>query len=186
MRVSREKAAENRQKIIETAARLFRERGFDGVGVDAIMEGAGLTHGGFYGHFKSKDDLAAEAIAQALIASCDYQDRFTMLDEFVGDYLSERHCQARGSGCAVAALSGDIVRQNTNLRRNLATHLRRQFDHVTRFFAKGSAARKRDRAIATIAGMVGALVLARAVDDQELSREILRAARSVFGNDATT
>ena len=66
MRVSREKATENRQKIVETAARLFRERGFDRVGVDAIMEGAGLTHGGFYGHFKSKDDLAAEAVTHAL------------------------------------------------------------------------------------------------------------------------
>src|SRR5260221_5568151 len=66
MRVSREKAAENRERIVETAARLFREHGFDGVGVDAIMKGAGLTHGGFYGHFASKDDLAAEAVTRAL------------------------------------------------------------------------------------------------------------------------
>jgi TetR/AcrR family transcriptional regulator, transcriptional repressor for nem operon len=185
MRVSREKAAENRQKIIETAARLFRERGFDGVGVDTIMEGAGLTHGGFYGHFKSKDDLAAEAIVHALVLGGAYQDRFTTLEDFVGDYLSEPHRTALGSGCAVAALSGDIVRQNAKLRSGLAAHLRRQFERVTRFFAKGSAEQKRQRAIATIAGMVGALVLARAVDDQELANEILGAARNAFGNDAT-
>src|SRR3981081_2139729 len=66
MRVSREKAAENRERIVETAARLFRENGFDGVGGDAIMKGAGLTHGGFYGHFASNDDLAAEAVTRAL------------------------------------------------------------------------------------------------------------------------
>src|SRR6266446_253236 len=66
MRVSREKAAKNRERIVETASRMFREHGFDGVGIDAIMQGAGLTHGGFYGHFGSKDDLAAEAVARAL------------------------------------------------------------------------------------------------------------------------
>src|SRR5436190_14272805 len=66
MRVSREKASANRERIVEAAARLFREHGFDGVGVDAIMKEAGLTHGGFYGHFASKDELAAEAVVRAL------------------------------------------------------------------------------------------------------------------------
>ena len=66
MRVTREKAAENRERIVDTASRLFREKGFDGVGLDAIMKDAGLTHGGFYGHFGSKDDLAAEAVTRAL------------------------------------------------------------------------------------------------------------------------
>src|SRR5271156_2776507 len=80
MRVSREQAAENRQRIVETASRLFREHGFDGVGVDAIMNGAGLTHGGFYGHFRSKDDLAAEAMTRALERSAERQSRFTDLN----------------------------------------------------------------------------------------------------------
>ena len=70
MRVTREKAAENREKIVATAARLFREHGFDGVGLDAIMESAGLTHGGFYRHFRSKNDLAAEAVAHGLADQC--------------------------------------------------------------------------------------------------------------------
>src|ERR1700742_1006381 len=143
MRVSREKAAENRQKIVETAARLFREHGFDGVGVDTIMEGAGLTHGGFYGHFKSKDDLAAEAVTHALAGSGDYQSQFATLGDFVGDYLSDRHREALGTGCAMAALSGDIVRQNQKLRSGLAAHLRRQFALGTRFFTTGSAEAKR-------------------------------------------
>ena len=101
------------------------------------------------------------------------------------DYLSDAHRDALGTGCAVAALSGDIVRQNEKLRSGLAAHLRRQFALVTRFFTKGSAEAKRQRAIATLAGMVGALTLARAVDDEELASEILAAARAVFGSDAT-
>src|ERR1700739_4017117 len=80
MRVTREKAAENRERIVDTASRLFREKGFDGVGLDAIMKDAGLTHGGFYGHFGSMDDLAAEAVTRALERSMNEQGRFTNLD----------------------------------------------------------------------------------------------------------
>src|SRR5271157_4449503 len=83
MRVSREKAAENRERIVEAAARLFREQGFDGVGVDAIMSAAGLTHGGFYGHFGSKDDLAAEAVTRALQRGIEKQSRYTNLGDLV-------------------------------------------------------------------------------------------------------
>src|SRR6202011_3642660 len=104
MRVSREKAIENRERIVETASRLFREKGFDGVGVDAIMSGAGLTHGGFYGHFGSKDDLAAEAVVRALERSAEKLGRHANLTELISEYLSERHCADRASGCAIAAL----------------------------------------------------------------------------------
>ena len=103
MRVSREQAAENRQRIVETASRMFREHGFDGVGVDAIMNGAGLTHGGFYGHFRSKDDLAAEAMTRALERSVEKQRRYTKLNDLVSDYLSGQHCANRARGCALAA-----------------------------------------------------------------------------------
>src|SRR3981081_4552030 len=89
MRVSREKAADKRERIFEPAARLFRENGFDGVGVDAIMKGAGLTHGGFYGHFASKEDLAAEAVTLALQQGTEWLSRSSDLDDFVADYLSE-------------------------------------------------------------------------------------------------
>src|SRR5258707_367457 len=104
MRVSRDKAAENRERIVDTASRLFREKGFDGVGVDAIMNAAGLTHGGFYGHFGSKDDLAAEAVTRALERSFEKQSRHTNLRDLVSEYLSERHCADLANGCAVAAL----------------------------------------------------------------------------------
>src|SRR6266702_6941347 len=161
MRVSRDKAAENRERIVDTASRLFREKGFDGVGVDAIMNGAGLTHGGFYGHFGSKDDLAAEAVARALECSVEKQSRYTNLTDLVSEYLSNRHCADRANGCAVAALGADMARQRDGVRRGLTEHVRGQIDRFTHLLRNGPAARRRKRAIATLAGMIGALTLAR-------------------------
>ena len=89
MRVSRQKAAENREPIVDTAARLVREKGFNGVGVDETMNGAGLTHGGFYGHFGSKEDLAAEAVLRALQRSAERQSRFTRVRGSKNDACEE-------------------------------------------------------------------------------------------------
>ena len=181
MRVSREKAAENRERIVETASRLFREGGFEGVGVDAIMNAAGLTHGGFYGHFGSKDELAAEAVARALERSVEKQSRHTNLSDLVLEYLSERHCADRANGCAIAALGADMPRQRDAVRRGLTAHVRAQLDHFSRLLRNGPAAKRRKRAIMTLAGMVGSLTLARSVDDPVLSNEILAVARHAFG-----
>src|SRR5271154_2382929 len=128
MRVSREQAAENRRRIVETASRMFREHGFDGVGVDAIMKGAGLTHGGFYGHFRSKDDLAAEAMMRALERSVEEQSRYAQLNDLVRGYLSRRHRADRANGCAVAALGADIVRQGEGVRGALTAYVHAQLD----------------------------------------------------------
>ena len=181
MRVSREKAAENRERIVETAARLFREEGFDGVGLDAIMSAAGLTHGGFYGHFGSKDDLAAEAVTRALQHGAEKQSRFTSLGDLVSSYLSGRHRADRANGCAIAALGGDIVRQRQGVRSALTASVRGQLDRFSRLLRRGTVASRRRRAITTLAGMVGALTLARAVNDPALSEEILEVARDAFG-----
>jgi len=183
MRVSREKAAENRERIVDSAARLFREKGFDGVGIDAIMNEAGLTHGGFYGHFGSKSGLAAEAVSRALERSTEKQRRFTNLDDLVSDYLSERHRADRMNGCAVAALGADIARQSEGVRRVLTAYVRAQLDRLARLFRNGTQASRRRRAITKLAGMVGALTLARAVDDPALSKEILAVARDAFGKE---
>jgi TetR/AcrR family transcriptional regulator, transcriptional repressor for nem operon len=180
MRVSREKAAENREKIVEAASRLFRERGFDGVGVDAIMKEAGLTHGGFYGHFASKDELAAEAMEQALSRGTDTMARFNNLKSYVAAYLSERHVANRGDGCGLASLGADIPREGEGVRRVMTAFVAKRLDGIAALFA-GSAARRRKRAIAMLSGLVGALTLARAVDDPVLSKEILTAAREAFG-----
>src|SRR6516225_595386 len=103
MRVTRERAAENRARIVATASRLFREKGFDGVGLDAIMKEAGLTHGGFYGHFTCKEDLATEAVAHALEHGAELQGRYTNVADLVSGYLSESHLADRANGCALAA-----------------------------------------------------------------------------------
>ncbi len=181
MRVTREQAAENRERIVEAAARLFRDKGFDGVGVDAIMGEAGLTHGGFYGHFKSKEALAVEAVTRALDDGARIQDRRTSFGELVGGYLSERHRADRADGCAVAALSADIGRQGGAIRRRLTAGMQRQIDRIVSLMKHGTPIARRRRAIATYAGMVGALTLARAVDDPALAQEILAAARDTFG-----
>src|ERR1700732_1117983 len=154
MRVSRDKAAENRERIIDTASQLFREKGFDGVGVDAIMNGAGLTHGGFYGHFGSKDDLAAKAVTRALERSAEDQSSYTNLSDLVSEYLSERHRADRASGCAIAALGADMARQGEGVRRGLTAHVRAQLDRFTRLLTNGTPASRRKRAITTLAGMV--------------------------------
>ena len=181
MRVSREQAAENRRRIVDAAARLFRDKGFDGAGVDAIMKSAGLTHGGFYGHFDSKEALAAEASAAALRANAAYQAGAASLSALVGEYLSERHRADRANGCVVAALGADVGRQGGAVRRTFTDSVRFQVDRIAAFLKRGTPAARRRRALATYAGMVGALTLARAVDDPAFAEEILAAAREAFG-----
>jgi TetR/AcrR family transcriptional regulator, transcriptional repressor for nem operon len=180
MRVSRERAAENRDRIVAAASRLFRAHGFDGVGVDAIMKQAGLTHGGFYGHFDSKDALAAEAVQEALARGDEKMRRFTDLDSYVAAYLSERHCADRAEGCGLAALGAEIPRAGKGVRHAITTFVAERLERIAGFLA-GSAAARRKRAIATLSGMVGALTLARAVDDPALAKEILAVAREAFG-----
>jgi TetR/AcrR family transcriptional repressor of nem operon len=181
MRVTREKAAENRARIVETASRLFREEGFDGVGLDAIMKDAGLTHGGFYGHFTSKEDLAAEAVTYALKQSAELQRRYKNISDFVSDYLSEGHFVDRANGCVLAALGGDMARRGEGVRSGATSYVRTQLERLASFF-RGTAAARRQRAITTLAGVVGAMTLARAVEDPGLSDEILSTARQVFGS----
>jgi TetR/AcrR family transcriptional regulator, transcriptional repressor for nem operon len=175
MRVSRQQAAENRQRILIEASRLFRERGLSGVGVDALTQAAGLSHGSLYSQFGSKDRLAAEAFDHAVSrSSATLRDAGT-LEDFVARYLSRDHRNRRGEGCAMAALVGDMPRQGASIRHG--------FTDAVRAFARRVAtlmpARRKpeDEALAAVATMVGALALARAVDDAKLSDRILAAAR---------
>jgi TetR/AcrR family transcriptional regulator, transcriptional repressor for nem operon len=181
MRVTREKAAESRARIVETASRLFREKGFDGVGIDAIMNEAGLTHGGFYGHFTCKEDLAVEAVAHALEQSAGLQSRYTKIADFVSDYLSESHFSDRANGCVLAALGGDVARRGEGVRFGVTSYVRTALERLAGL-CRGTAAARRRRAITTLAGVVGAMTLARAVEDPVLSDEILSTARHVFGS----
>lgn len=184
MKVSRERAAENRARVIEVAAKLFREKGFDGVGVADIMKGAGLTHGGFYGQFESKDDLAAQACTQTLDRSIARWTRLAEGDDplaaIVKSYLAPSHRNAPGSGCAMSALSADAVRQPEAVRGVFTQALRSFVDVLTRLVPGASRAARRRKALATMAGLVGAVILSRAVNDSDLSDEILSAAAREF------
>ena len=185
VRVTREQAAANREKILEVAGALFRERGFDGIGVADIMKRAGLTHGGFYGHFASKDDLAAEITARVLGRS-GWMERLTgtqkpSFTDVVRQYLSPRHRDDPGRGCLFAALGSDVVRQPRSVRRAFTEGLRLRVDALARLAPGRSAAARRQKSLATMAGLVGALILSRAVDDPKFSDEILEAAATSVG-----
>src|SRR5437763_1931682 len=137
MKVSREQAAENRERIVETAAQRFRERGFEGIGVADLMNEAGLTHGGFYGHFSSKEDLIAEASTRALRSSLAalsaVAERATgdPLSAVAGAYLTGKHRDNPGAGCLLAALGPDVSRQGPAVRRSVTSFVRSAVDLLT-------------------------------------------------------
>ncbi|ARQ02192.1 TetR/AcrR family transcriptional regulator [Pseudorhodoplanes sinuspersici] len=179
MKVSREQAEKNRRRIVEVAGEMFREHGFDGIGLADLMKKAGLTHGGFYGHFKSKEALAAEASARALSKSCDKLAAVAdaasgdALAALVGSYLSDRHRKEIGKGCAFVALGADAARHGKPLRSAFAKGVDDYLAVLSDIVPGRTKAEKRKKAMTTLSGMVGALVLARAVDDENLAKEIL-------------
>jgi TetR/AcrR family transcriptional repressor of nem operon len=150
------------------------------------MQDAGLTHGGFYGHFTSKDDLAAEACAKTLASSAERWARLVgeapdeALAAIVGTYLSARHRDNPGDGCAYATLGPEAARQNPAIRRSFSDGIRAHTEILAGVLPGRSKAAQREKALATISGLVGALVLARAVEDVSLSDEILNAAKTEF------
>jgi len=181
MKVSRDQAARNRERIVETAAQRFRERGFEGIGVADLMKEAGLTHGGFYGHFSSKEDLIAEASDRALMGSLALFTKVVErspadpLSAIASAYLTSRHRDKPGEGCLLAALGPDLSRQGPRARRTITDHLRDAVDLLAKLVPGKSKTARRQKAISTYATLVGTMVLARAVDDRALSQEILDA-----------
>jgi TetR/AcrR family transcriptional repressor of nem operon len=182
MRVSREKAAEHRERIIEAAGALFRAKGFDGIGVADIMKAADLTHGGFYGHFASKDDLVAQASRRTMATAA---ARWTKLVEAAPEkpyaallqhYLSPRHRDDPGQGCAFAALGNDAARSSKVVRKAFAEGLQPLIDILAQSIPGKSKSARRRKAVTAMAALVGALTLARAVEGTPLSDEMLEAA----------
>ncbi len=182
MKVTKEKAAEHRERILAAAARLFRERGYEGVGLAEIAKAAGLTHGAFYTHFASKEALFAEACEHALATSACVLRRdgthVQDLDGFVDRYLDAGHVTARAAGCAMAALGDDAARRPPEVREAFARGLARMIAAIADLESGASSpAERRRSAIATASQLVGALVLARATQGTALEEEILTAVR---------
>ena len=181
MRVSKEKAAHNRQRILTSAARLFREQGIAATGVDSITEDAGLTHGGLYSQFGSKEAIAAEAIRFALARGKRVWQRALernpgkrALPAIVDSYLSRAHRDAPGTGCVVAALGTDIARQPRRVRKAFTREIKDDLEFLSRLMPDDRKGHRYEDAIVAFASMAGALILARAVSDEDLSELILK------------
>jgi TetR/AcrR family transcriptional repressor of nem operon len=182
MKITREEVKKNRRSILERASKLFRASGFDGVSIADIMESVGLTHGAFYGHFESKDDLIAQACASGAsatnkgLAALAEKHPENPMARFVRSYLSAKHRDDRSNSCIFAALGADIARQDGAVRRAFTAGLRENIALLARMAPGSTDGIRRADATSTMCGLVGALILARAVDDYAFSDEILRAA----------
>jgi TetR/AcrR family transcriptional regulator, transcriptional repressor for nem operon len=179
---SRKEATHDR--IVEAAARAIRRNGYDGAGVADIMKDAGLTHGGFYAHFPSREAMLAEAAdragAESVAASARVADSVPpdqALEALVRAYLSKEHVEGIEWGCPVAALGSEMPRQSPEVRRAATRRIKEMIDVVARQSPDWGKPGAHDRALVTVATMVGTLLLARAVDDRRLSDSLLEATR---------
>ncbi|WP_343713818.1 TetR/AcrR family transcriptional regulator [Inquilinus sp.] len=178
---SRQDKAASHDRIVRIAAGRFREAGVDGLSVAGLMQEAGLTHGGFYRHFGSRDDLVAEALDEALA-----QSRATVTaareagagyDAIVAGYLSPGHRDAPGAGCAVAALASEAGRLQGRPREAFTRHIEASLDGFLRLLRETNPAATRADALLAVTAMAGALAIARGVSDPALSDEILQGVR---------
>ncbi len=181
MKITKEKAAENRQLLVETAARLFREKGIDGVGVAEISKAAGLTHGALYAHFPSKDALAAEAMH---FSTCSAFGKLTehplTLPELVAYYLAPEQRDNLAEGCPLAAAASEVARQDAGVSANYTSGFRQMVDYIGSQLPAGEG--RRQRAQAVMAALVGAVSVSRNVykTDPELADEVLESVRSML------
>jgi TetR/AcrR family transcriptional repressor of nem operon len=183
MRHSKTEKANTHKRIVTLAAKKFREEGLAGIGIADLMKEAGLTVGGFYKHFQSRDALVAEAIGSALEMWKDQVDaaasggpRVTY-DSLVDDYMSEAHRDHPGTGCPVGALAGDLARSDKRTRAVTTRKIRDNIELLANLIRDSNKTDKdtsRSRAVMAYCAMVGAISMARAVSDKELSREILK------------
>lgn len=182
MRVSRVQAAENRQNVINVASRLFRERGFDGIGLKDLMEAAGLTQGAFYKQFESKEALAVEASNRALeSASLRWSDAAEQnpddpLGAVIAFYLSADHRGEKMDGCPIVALGSDAARQGPGVKAAFETGIKAHLEVLGRFLAETGGEESRGKAMAILATMIGAVTLSRVVNDPDLAQALLDAA----------
>jgi TetR/AcrR family transcriptional repressor of nem operon len=178
MRVSKKQAAANRERILKEASRLIRERGISGTGVDALTEAAGMTHGSLYSQFGSKERLVEDAVAYAIEAKGQEVPEAFAVSDYVSEYLSPSHRDRPGSGCPFAALVCEIPRQSKGVRDRFTAGVRAMMGLLSGRTHGLKQRQRDDKALATIASLVGALVLARAVNDPRLSDDILCATKS--------
>jgi TetR/AcrR family transcriptional repressor of nem operon len=186
MRVSKEQASKNRQRVLDLAAQRFREHGFDGISVAELMQQAGMTHGGFYGQFASKEALTQEASAQIMRESMETMRAMAAKQPedpcqgIYADYLSEAHRQQPGSGCLLAALGSELARQAPATRQAITNGFAAIAELLAGYMPGDTPQQQRQQALVAYAGMIGAQICARAVDDPALAAEILQASAAML------
>ena len=180
---SRADKRQHHEQIVGVAATRFREDGIDRVGVAELMHEAGLTHGGFYRHFETRDELVAEAVERALhdggqamaaVAESPHDPLAAVIDA----YLSTTHRDNLGTSCAVTTLAADVARTNPRARAAYTSQVGVYIEMLMRPAAARTCRSRRATAITALSTLVGAVSMARAVDDEALSREILASAAS--------
>ncbi len=177
MRYPASETAEKHTRALQAAARLFRERGFAGASISEIMAATGLTHGSFYNHFDSKEDLLAEALQYASQGNLAAIDAYPKTPEgkkaAYGDYLCASHRDNRGTACVMSVLGTDL-QDMPQARSVITSYIRNSIAKLSEHFPWSPKRSARKQAMQALAAMVGAMLLARAVDDPELSDEILK------------
>ena len=182
MRVSRKQAAENRETVINVASRLFRERGFDGIGLKDLMKGAGLTQGAFYKQFASKEDLAAQASRRAMESAFSRWSAAVTanpedpLGAVIAFYLSTEHREEMMDGCPIVALGSDAARQGSDVKASFEAGIKAHLEVFGRLIGETDGEETNGKAMAILSTMVGALTLSRVVNDPDLAEAILDAA----------
>lgn len=184
MKKSRAETAETRKKIIDTASRLFRRDGIHATGLADVMTAAGLTHGGFYRHFASKDELVADAFcasSQALYRTVEEvvgnKTGKRAVKAIVDNYLAPAHKDNPGTGCAFASMGTELGRADDNTRAAVSQDFHKLVDAIAKHWPEKRPAAAQADAIFMLSAMIGALTVARAVNDPKLSATVLRAAK---------
>src|SRR6202011_5209068 len=180
MGYSKAQKARTHKRIVKLASKRFREEGLAGIGIAELMKEAGLTVGGFYKHFDSRDDLVAEAVNSAFggwkrrVDAAKSGGPPVSYEKLIDDYLSEAHRDNPGAGCAFSALAPEIARSDKRTRAVASEQVRNDIQLITTLLPGRDKRTARSRAILTFSALVGAMSLARAVSDKALSREILK------------
>ena len=184
MRYSREHKQETHDRIVKKASVRLREKGAHGIGVADLMKEAGLTHGGFYAHFDSREALVIEAFAYAMDRSMEHWRKQSgqvppekQLTQVVETYLSALHRDNPSHGCSIPALGADIARESPKTRKAFAAKLDEMIELIADFIPDATRKAARKQAIATLATMAGTMLLARIAGSSELSDEVLKAGR---------
>jgi TetR/AcrR family transcriptional repressor of nem operon len=188
MGYSKVQKARTHKRIVDIASKRFREKGLAGFGIAELMKEAGLTVGGFYKHFDSRDDLVGEAVNSAFggwkrrVDAAKSSGPPMSYEKLIDDYLNEAHRDNPGSGCAFSALAPEIARSDKQTRALTSEQVRNDIELIAAWGPSKDKRTARSRAILTFGALVGAMALARAVSDEALSREILKTVAQLLKN----